>query len=347
LVEGRPGLFQASRSRTYEFSIYASPVLEEGRALTREAIGEPHAVAALRSAECVDANSEAQRRLTDMTMLLQKLRLKNSCESVSCIQQRLVCRSLTLSATIFAVGILYGITGDVRAASSEQALLRKNEVPVFANADEYSHVIESVSDGASLSPIAEMTGAGGLKWFMVKTRNGNVGWIKAGDTIVGTKIDDHFRSLPKDAASVGPASSAPVVASTARSAAAITIPVRIERAKVFVPVTLASGPGSATGLLVVDTGAGRTMISKRLARELRLFSADTQTSTGIGVAFVADVGQVESVKVGGAEVRNMRVDIHDGSYGFGAEGLLGFDFLGRFRMVVDADKKVMVLTPRN
>ena len=39
--------------------------------------------------------------------------------------------------------------------------------------------------------------------------------------------------------------------------------------------------------------------------------------------------------------------IHDDSAAFGGEGLLGFDFLRRFQMSLDTDKKVMVLTPRN
>jgi predicted aspartyl protease len=66
---------------------------------------------------------------------------------------------------------------------------------------------------------------------------------------------------------------------------------------------------------------------------------------GIGGSVVVDVGQVESVKVGDAEVKNMRVSIHDRGYDFGSEGLLGFDFLGSFQMSVDTEKQVMVLTP--
>jgi len=239
-------------------------------------------------------------------------------------------------AALVSVGI--GVSNAVAAASGE--------VQVYASADDASPVIESVSDGRSLAPIAEMTGAGGVKWFMVKTKSGNVGWIKAGDNSAA-KIDDHFHALPKDSNSIGPVSEAPTPAAITTPRGAITIPVRIERRKVLVPVTLSNGVSSTTGTLVVDTGASQTMISKRLARQLRLGAVDTQSGKGIGVAYVTDVGQVESVKVGVAEVRNMRVTINDGSNAFGAEGLLGYDFLGRFRMSVDADKKVMVLIPHN
>ena len=78
------------------------------------------------------------------------------------------------------------------AASSPQTPAQSGEVQVFASADESSPVIESAADGKSLLPIAEMTGAGGLKWFMVKTRNGNVGWVKAGDKMGAAKSTTTF-----------------------------------------------------------------------------------------------------------------------------------------------------------
>src|SRR5690242_337353 len=95
-----------------------------------------------------------------------------------------------LASALAALVTLFAITTVVNAASS-------GEVQVFASADDASPVIESVSDGRSLALVAEMTGAGGVKWFMVKTKSGNVGWIKAGD-VSAAKIDDHFRALPKD-----------------------------------------------------------------------------------------------------------------------------------------------------
>ena len=58
------------------------------------------------------------------------------------------------------------------AASSLQTSPEQTVVDVFITPDESSLVIESLTDGQSLSPMAEMTAAGGLKWFMVKTSNG-------------------------------------------------------------------------------------------------------------------------------------------------------------------------------
>lgn len=253
--------------------------------------------------------------------------------------------SINRAALCCAV-VFFALTVVGRAPRDARAAARISDVMVYATADESSPLIETVRDGGALSPIGEMTGAGGEKWFMVKTRSGNVGWIKAGENSEAQRMDSHFRSLPKDTVMIGPASGNPEPAAKPSPTGAITIPVKINGPRVVVLVTLTSGNSSSTGNLLVDTGASQTMISKRLATELRLFAVGNQTRVGIGGAIRVDVGQVDSVKVGEAEVKNMRVSIHDPGYDFGSEGLLGFDFLGRFQMSVDSDKQVMVLTPR-
>jgi len=266
---------------------------------------------------------------------------------IRCNRERSSIRAALLSAVVvFALTAVSAIPREARAAASTPAPAKVSEVMVYSAADEFSQLIETVRDSGALVPIAESSGPGGVKWFMVRTRSGNIGWIKASDNAEARKVDDHFRTLPRDAVMVGPVSSAPEPAAKASATGAITVPVRIERAKVLVPVTFTSGFSSATGNLVVDTGAGRTLISKRLARELRLHSVDTQPSEAIGGTISADIGEVGSVKVGAAEVKNMRVSIYNRSSPLGDEGLLGFDFLSRFQVSIDSDKKVMVLTPR-
>ena len=255
-------------------------------------------------------------------------------------------RELLLRAAVFGVMSLFSVMRHADAASSPQTPAQSGEVQVFASADESSPVIESAADGKALSPIAEMTGAGGLKWFMVKTGNGNVGWVKAGDKMGAAKIDDHFRSLPKDSMLVGPVSGGPEPVSTTPVTGTMTIPVKIDGPKIVVPVTFKNGNSSTTGYLAVDTGAAQTMVSKRIAREIRLLSMGSQKRIGIGGVVNVDVGLVEAIRVGRAEVKNMQVSIHDRVMELGYEGLLGFDFLGRFQMSVDSDKQVLVLTPR-
>jgi hypothetical protein len=241
----------------------------------------------------------------------------------------------------FALAALMSLSAVATFANAASS----GEVQVFASADDASPVIESVSDGRALAPIAEMTGAGGVKWFMVKTKSGNVGWIKAGD-VSAAKNDDHFRALPKDSATIGSAGAASEDISSTSKSGAITVPVKVLRSTVFVPVSFKHGNSTASAYLALDTGAGQTMISKRIAKDLRLFAIESQRHFGVGGTVVADMAVVDAVRVGSAVIRQMPVTIHDLSGGQGIEGLLGFDFLGRFQMSVDSEKQVLVLTPR-
>src|SRR5688572_3464191 len=121
------------------------------------------------------------------------------------------------------------------AASRLQTSPEQTVVEVFITPDESSLVIESLRDGQSLSPMAEMTGAGGLKWFMVKTSKGNVGWIKAGENNAAKKIDSHFRSLPNENPVIRPTSPAESTL-TPSPKGAHAIPVKVSGSKVIVSV---------------------------------------------------------------------------------------------------------------
>lgn len=228
------------------------------------------------------------------------------------------------------------------AASMLQTSPDQTVVDVFITPDESSLVIESLRDGQSLSPMAEMTAAGGLKWFMVKTTNGNIGWIKAGENNAAKKIDGHFRSLPNENPVIRPTSP---VESTLNSPpkGAHVIPVKVSGSKVIVSVNFNN---STTAHLLLDTGASRTMISSRIAKILRLQSIGSGTGYGIGGLVTVSAARVESVKLGEVERQNLLVMIHDFSPDASYEGLLGFDFLSHFHMSLDLQKALLVLTPR-
>jgi predicted aspartyl protease len=246
---------------------------------------------------------------------------------------------VSLALTLFC-----GVAPHAHAASSQSNVAPKVEVTVFSAPDEFSTPVETVQDVESLSPMAETTGPGGLKWFMVKTRNGNVGWVKASDNAAVRKIDGHFRSMPRDVGVIGPTSAEPASPSSKRAAdGSFTIPVKMLGGHAIVPVTFNN---NVTANLMVDTGAGRTMVSKRVARDLRIQSTGYGIRYGIGGQVTVSTARVESVKVGEVEIQNMPVSIHDFSPDPRYEGLLGVDFLGRFHMSLDSAKQVMVLTPR-
>ncbi|HET9916054.1 MAG TPA: retropepsin-like aspartic protease [Candidatus Binatia bacterium] len=246
-------------------------------------------------------------------------------------------------ALMTLVAVAAGMGPNVHDASSQPQPSSKAPVEVFSSAEETATVVETVSDGAALRPMAEMMGPGGAKWFMVKTPAGNVGWIKTGDNSAARQIDGHFRSLPKESTSIGPARNSPEGKSKIAAQGSITIPIQVRGRHIIVPVTFND---SVTGNLVLDTGAGQTMISKRIANDLRLYSDGAGTRIGIGGAVSVATATIDVVRVGDADVKNLRVSIHDIPFNSFEEGLLGIDFLGRFQMSLDIEKGVLILAPR-
>ena len=111
----------------------------------------------------------------------------------------------------------------------------------------------------------------------------------------------------------------------------------------IVPVTL---NGSVKTYLVLDTGATITMVSRRIASKLALRSTGQMTAMTVGGPVRRPVARLRSLKAGKAEVQNLLVSIHDFHPHPQVEGLLGLDFLGKFRMSLDSRKKVLVLSPR-
>ena len=64
-----------------------------------------------------------------------------------------------------------------------------------------------------------------------------------------------------------------------------------------------------------------------------------------GVIPVA-IARLRSLRVGEAEVTDIPVVVHDFSRDHRVEGLLGMDFLGRYRIGLDVQKQVLVLSPK-
>lgn len=213
---------------------------------------------------------------------------------------------------------------------------------LFAAPDEMSLVVDTVGIGVELTPIAETIVPDSGKWFLVKTPLGATGWIKGGANEAASRVERYFQALPKEPVSVGPISGAPQ-GSGAGPGGKITIPVNARGSHVIVPVTF---NGSVTAPMYLDTGAGQTMISKKVASELRLLRSGSDVRVGIGGAVAVSTAQVESLRVGEAEVANLKVSIHDFARAPGVEGLLGFDFLRYFHVGLDVQKQQLELTPR-
>jgi len=97
---------------------------------------------------------------------------------------------------------------------------------------------------------------------------------------------------------------------------------------------------------VVDTGASYTLISNALARELSIDvgpAAKTlpfQTANGL---INAPVTSLDSISVGGMEIRDLATAVHDAIPDPQVAGLLGLNFLSHFRMDIDTEKGILHL----
>jgi clan AA aspartic protease (TIGR02281 family) len=97
---------------------------------------------------------------------------------------------------------------------------------------------------------------------------------------------------------------------------------------------------------VVDTGASYTLISNAVARDLAIDVGPTpktlqfQTANGL---IQAPVTNLESIAVGGMEIRNLPAAVHDAVPDPQVAGLLGLNFLSNFRMDIDTQKGLLHL----
>jgi len=97
---------------------------------------------------------------------------------------------------------------------------------------------------------------------------------------------------------------------------------------------------------VVDTGSSYTLISNAMARELSIDLGTNsktlpfQTANGL---INAPVTSLQSIAVGGMEIRDLPAAVHDAVPDPQVAGLLGLNFLSHFRMDIDTQKGVLHL----
>jgi clan AA aspartic protease (TIGR02281 family) len=122
-----------------------------------------------------------------------------------------------------------------------------------------------------------------------------------------------------------------------------TVPIERQGHVVIIQATLNN---QRSAKFVVDTGASYTLISNALARELSIDvgpNAKTlpfQTANGL---IQAPVTNLESVAVGGLEIRNIATAVHDAIPDPQVAGLLGLNFLSNFRLDIDTQKGILHL----
>jgi len=92
---------------------------------------------------------------------------------------------------------------------------------------------------------------------------------------------------------------------------------------------------------VVDTGASYTLISNAVAYDLGIDlganpkTMPFQTANGL---INAPITNIESITIGGLEIRNLTIAIHDAVPDPQIAGLLGLNFLSNFKLDIDTQK---------
>lgn len=115
----------------------------------------------------------------------------------------------------------------------------------------------------------------------------------------------------------------------------------------FVVTILVNDTRSAR--LILDTGASHTILSRTIARDLDLWSqrpAASVTMHTAGGAVQADLMQIDSIRIGGVDVRQSIAAIHDlPDAPPDIEGLLGLSVLGHFEVTLDTARNRLLLGP--
>ncbi len=119
---------------------------------------------------------------------------------------------------------------------------------------------------------------------------------------------------------------------------------------ILAPVRLAHGAEWRRPTMALDTGARRTVVTPALADELGFdpdaLEATTQIVSATGPASAGFI-TLDSVSVLGLRVTGLRVVCFPLARALGIEGVLGLDFLNRFRVVIDGPTETVTIGERS
>jgi predicted aspartyl protease len=244
-------------------------------------------------------------------------------------------------ALIFTSLVLFAVGKHSQAATAHNSLPVGSEIQLFTTPDESSGVVAILKSGDEISPLADTLVGEGARWYLVRAKNGTVGWIRQSDTDQSRKLEKFFKALPAEPSLPVTITPSSLTGSSGRNT--ITVPVVMNGSSVIVPVTFNGALGAN---LALDTGATITVVSRRIASSLALSPLGTSKVGTVGGIVTLPLARLKSLKVGDAEVQDLVVSIHDFSPDPRIEGLLGLDFLKNFHVSLDARRNLLVLGPR-
>ncbi len=102
--------------------------------------------------------------------------------------------------------------------------------------------------------------------------------------------------------------------------------------------------------MLVDTGSGITILSRELARELKLPEEPGSPITlkTLAMDIEAQLARLDSIQVGDLSKNNFPVAITDLPLVENTkfDGILGMDFMNNFKIHIDNEKHTIMLTPK-
>jgi len=102
--------------------------------------------------------------------------------------------------------------------------------------------------------------------------------------------------------------------------------------------------GRRGSTFVLDTGAGRTVVSQELAAALALPAGPDVLVHGITEARIAPTARIQRFGIGQRRFQNVVAPVFPRSV-LAADGLVGLDVLGGFRLDLNMDARTVELTP--
>jgi clan AA aspartic protease (TIGR02281 family) len=99
--------------------------------------------------------------------------------------------------------------------------------------------------------------------------------------------------------------------------------------------------------LLVDTGCAITSLTPQAVDRMRVdrrrFGGQRVVFTAAGTSITVPVGRLDSLRLGGAEIRDVEVVLLDLPHGVHLDGLLGVNVLERFRVTFEFRRSTLVL----
>jgi predicted aspartyl protease len=99
-----------------------------------------------------------------------------------------------------------------------------------------------------------------------------------------------------------------------------------------------------SGKFLIDTGSASTLISAEIAVQLGLGPEPNdiiREIRGVGGTEYVYEKNIDSFKMGIKELAQFKVQVGDMEYGFDMDGIIGYDFLIKSKVVINLDKMLL------